>query len=459
LADYSCGHRAIRFDFRKELRKFPKIEKSRHYLHPYPAKLLAEIPFFFLANSILSKPGDTVLDPFCGSGTVLLEAMKQGRKCIGADSNPLARLISRVKLSQVSAKIVMATLDHIRRVAPRLTPFSYPDVVNIDYWFHPHVKKELQQVAMTIDEMADSMAKRFLQVCFSRCVRDVSKADPRLSVPVVLRHNQYPYRHPLAAETRDRIARLRRINVIKRFCEIVESALPYAAKPIGKCRHASATMFSDARDITNGLSPNSIHLIITSPPYLGAQKYIRASSLSIGWLKLSRSNELKVLENSTIGREHFNKASCIQLPSTGIVAADRRISQISRLNPTRAKIACAYLHEMKEVIRALKSVLKPGGKLVFVIGNNHICGKPFPTERYLRILATSEGFAVKLRMHDTIKSRGLMTKRNRTANVISRECVLLLEKAYSDGGTSERHHRARYSRATKRQFSRKTQDT
>lgn len=50
-------------------------ERASHSIHPYPAKVLVNIPHFFLANDILSGDGDTVLDPFCGSGTVLLEAI------------------------------------------------------------------------------------------------------------------------------------------------------------------------------------------------------------------------------------------------------------------------------------------------------------------------------------------------------------------------------------------------
>jgi SAM-dependent methyltransferase len=458
LEVYSRRRRAIPIDFRKEVRDFPRIEKARHYLHPYPAKLLAEIPFFFLANSLFSKPGETVLDPFCGTGTVLLEAVKLGRACIGADSNPLARLITCVKLSNVRTQSVLSALSRIRHVAPMLERRPFPDVVNIDYWFHPHVKEKLQQIGKAIEDMRDSSVKRYLQVCFSRCVRDVSKADPRLSVPVVLRHDQYPQRHPLAAVTRKRIARLRRINVLKRFCDITEAILPPMAQRIAKRGQASPILLRDVRDVATNLKDNSVHLVITSPPYLGAQKYIRASSLSIGWLKLCSSNKLKVLENATIGREHFSKKSCTDLPKTGIGGADRRIVQVSKLNPTRAKIACAYLCEMKHVVRILMKVLKPGGHLIFIIGNNHLCGEPFPTERYIRHLTQTEGFVVRLRMLDTIKSRGLMTKRNKTANVISRECVLVLQKPWGHGGTRERH-RAERPRSIEYEFSRKAQNS
>jgi DNA modification methylase len=136
LERYSTRRRAIPIDFRRELRRFPKIKRGRHYLHPYPAKLLAEIPFFFLANSIFSKPGDSVFDPFCGTGTVLLEAVRSGRIAIGADANPLARLITQTKLANVRTASVLSAVSRIRSAVPLIIPHDYPRVINIDYWFH-----------------------------------------------------------------------------------------------------------------------------------------------------------------------------------------------------------------------------------------------------------------------------------------------------------------------------------
>jgi 16S rRNA G966 N2-methylase RsmD len=426
LARYERRRRAIPVDFRKETSR--RIDRARHYLHSYPAKLLAEIPNFFLSNTVLSRPGELILDPFCGSGTVLLEAARQGRKCVGADSNPLARLITRVKLSSVREPEVRSVIRRIRRVAPTITPRTFPDVVNMDYWYHPHVKKQLQQIGIVIERLPASAVKNYVRVCFSQCARDVSKADPRLSVPVVLRKDQYPPRHPLADRTKRRIARLRRINVLKKFCGIVEGNLRCVTEPIAGKSGVKPKLSSDAAQISARLDPGSVQLAITSPPYLGAQKYIRASSLSLGWLELCRADQLKTLEGKSIGREHFRKNTCAVLPAIGIPAADRRVAETARTNPVRAKIVNAYLTEMKGVIQELRTVIGSQGYLVLIVGNNHVCGKPFPTEHYLRRIAESEGFVTRLRLVDTIRSRGLMTKRNKTANVISREWVLVLQK-------------------------------
>jgi WD40 repeat protein len=93
---------AIPVNFRKMLAGECFTDSLTHTLHPYPAKLLMHIPYFFLHNTLLSQPGDNILDVFTGSGTVLLEAIAAGRNAYGADCNPLARFISTVKTKAVS---------------------------------------------------------------------------------------------------------------------------------------------------------------------------------------------------------------------------------------------------------------------------------------------------------------------------------------------------------------------
>ena len=99
---YRNQHKPITVNFRRIVPALNSSDRFTHLIHPYPAKLLVHIPFFFLANDLLSKPGDTVLDPFCGSGTVLFEAQLANRLAYGADANPLARLIARVKTTPLN---------------------------------------------------------------------------------------------------------------------------------------------------------------------------------------------------------------------------------------------------------------------------------------------------------------------------------------------------------------------
>src|SRR5690348_9856531 len=71
-------------------------------IHPYPAKFIPQIPRHFIEQ--FSNPGDTVYDPFLGSGTTAVEANILGRNAIGNDVNELAILISKVKTTPIPNK-------------------------------------------------------------------------------------------------------------------------------------------------------------------------------------------------------------------------------------------------------------------------------------------------------------------------------------------------------------------
>ena len=222
LRRFKTNGRTIPISFRDRLPFLNNPDRHSHLIHPYPAKLLVHIPYFFLANSILTAPGDIVLDPFCGSGTVLLEALLARRSAIGADVNPLARLISTVKTSPPDpAKLVRVT-EKLRNRIRKDSGVSPPDVVNLDYWFYPHVIRKLTGILECINETKDLKTQSFLLVCLSSCLRKVSLADPRLTVPVRLKTGQYPKGHWLREKSDQHLRRLKRVDVGSIFFSTVE---------------------------------------------------------------------------------------------------------------------------------------------------------------------------------------------------------------------------------------------
>ncbi len=267
-------------NFRKMVPWLGNPDRWTHLIHPYPAKLLMHIPHFFLANSLLSRPGDTVLDPFAGAGTVLLEAISANRFAIGADSNAMARLISQVKTHPLPPVGLNDALSKILTAIPCQTMGVAPNIINTKHWFYPHVINQLLRLRSAIQTSQQGHYRAFFDVCFSSCVRKVSLADPRLSVPVRLRENQYGEDHPLREKTKTHIHRLRRVNVYHVFTRIAESNIIRMQSLFDRATSAKASVVSsDARHLQYGfgstgtqLPDESVQLIVTSPPYVGAQK-------------------------------------------------------------------------------------------------------------------------------------------------------------------------------------------
>jgi len=436
LAQYGKDEIPIEVDFRKLVSWIPyQADRATHLCHSYPAKLLLHIPYFFLQNATLSKPGDAVLDPFCGSGTVLVEALLSGRHAIGADCNPLARLITKVKTHHIPPEKIRRSVRSLTRRLGAAGPSTPSDVVNLRYWFYPHVIIQLSKLRDAIFHCSSERMRDFFLVCLSQCVRRVSLADPRVSVPVRLRRDQYPPCHRLTPTVHARLASLRRVDVASIFLDTVEANL----RRINSLSTADAhgltarVEYDDARYLrgAEGVSPissRSVQLIITSPPYVGAQKYVRSTSLNMGWLGLCRSDELRCHERQTIGREHYSSREYEILPDTTIPHANTVLRRIRRENPLRAHIAANYLVEMNSAFKEASRVLRVSGYMILIAANNSVCGIEFLTQRYLAEIARSHGLIVKLQLIDGIKSRGLMTKRNKTASLITREWITLFKK-------------------------------
>ena len=395
------------------------------------------IPHFFLNNTVLSKEGDNVLDPFCGTGTVLLEAVLAKRNAYGADANPLARMITKVKTTNYNLKKLNLLFDIIKEKLKKEKKRNYPDVVNIDYWFLPNIKKQLNQILYVIKEIEDQNYQDFFMICFSNCVKKVSLADNRVSVPVRLRYDQYPIGHALRKKNRAKLESLKSLDVIDKFKTIVNDNInrfkkeetildsEYKSKLISS---NAKSLIKPSKDQFKGIKPESIDLIITSPPYAGAQKYIRSSSLNLGWTELAKSSELRKLDSYSIGRENYLKEEYNELLSTDIKEADELLNEIYQSNSLRAHIAANYLIEMRAALSQAYIALKKGGYFVLVIANNQVCKREFKTKDYLVQMAIELGLKIKFQLIDDIKSYGLMTKRNKTANIITREWVILFEK-------------------------------
>jgi DNA modification methylase len=421
VSQYAAKRKEIQVSFRQLVPWLKVGERATHYLHPYPAKLLPQIAHYFLATEELCPRGGVVLDPFGGTATVALEACLAKRTAYYADANPLARLIAQAKVTPIPPERAMASLCTLRKAYARSRARSAPNVVNIEKWYSQPAIKQLTRLAAAIEAIDNLPIKTLMRVTLSAVARKVSHTDARLSVPVFLKPDATD-----AAKKNDVWARYEE-QFLANVRRLEELSLLSEGEPLN-----FLSVADDARKLAQGcggqVPEGTVDLVITSPPYAGAQKYIRASSLSLGWLGLTQHTSLKHLENQSIGREHHLLADVQAFQRTSVPAANRLLKKIWHTNKTRAHICSTYLNEMEVVIQQLELVIKSGGHVVLVIGNNVVCGENFESSRYLTELFERHNFALTLALVDDIKSRGLMTKRNKTANVITCERVLLFKK-------------------------------
>lgn len=238
-----------------------------HNFHPYPAKYIPQIPAALIQS--LSNEGDYVLDPFCGSGTTLVESRLLGRNSVGVDVNPLACLVSRVKTTDLSddeCRIAELVADNVLFDILGGAQHPSPIFFNIDHWFEPTVQNELSVIKAVINATENDRVRDFLQVAFAAIIVKVSNQESDTRYKAVKKN--------LQPGDVGRYFQTKVFDMIKRMSEFRRVATSSIAQVI-------------QGDATNlGLSRETFDLVVTSPPYLNSYDYYLYHKQRMMWLDL-----------------------------------------------------------------------------------------------------------------------------------------------------------------------------
>lgn len=156
---------------------------SVHGLHEYKGKFNPQVARALL-NVLGVLPGQHVLDPFCGSGTTLVECAHLGAAGYGADINPLAVFISNAKLQALATpaaelhEVLRRLMDKLRQAASRPSADQSPRRMYLESWFDTDVLDIIERLRRATDTVAQALAPVFLTIA-SNLLRDYSRQDPQ----------------------------------------------------------------------------------------------------------------------------------------------------------------------------------------------------------------------------------------------------------------------------------------
>ena len=417
-----------------------------HYLFRYPAKFHPPVVRALLDR--YSDVGDTVLDPFVGSGTLLVEAAVTGRHGIGTDVDPVAVAVARAKVHRYNASALSASCDAVVSKANTfaradtdyqalmkkdLSQPRYewellgvvdwvPAIPNLLHWFRRYVVIDLAFIRAVVETAAIPETHRdLLRVVFASIIRNASNADP---VPVsgleVTAH----------MKRRDEAGRL--INPFELFASAVKKAVT-AMKEFSEGAHVGSRQqvrLANATKVARHVH-QPIDAVITSPPYHGAVDYYRRHQLEMFWLghTESQTDRLALLPNY-IGRPKVaQRDPLLQAESLDTTLAVRWEERIREVSTQRADAFRHYLIAMGRVFDQLSQVLKPGHPAIIVVGNSTWNGGRIPTSDLFQEIAR-EAFELREVLSYPVKNRYMSYTRHNGAD-ISREYVVVLSRTSS----------------------------
>ena len=354
-----------------------------------------------------------ILDPFAGVGTTLIEALKQGDDAIGYEINPYAALACRVKTRAAHYDVpmleaVIARFDDYGEEESWLTgtpksrrprgfrsrvPFYSPDI-------------ELQVLACLefIEEQTTGWVKDLFRVAFGS---------------VMVSFSNYSYEPSLgtrAGAGKPNIEHADVFGIIRRkLLEIRDDIVTFQGWMTRHGRSPSATVHPlSYLDHAHRIEPQSIDVVITSPPYLNNYHYLRNTRPHLYWLGMvHQPSELKAIEHQSFGQFWQTVRSGPEAAlNPCLPQLAEKLQELRGRHPEKgvyggsgwANYATVYFNDCQRFCANTLSRMRPGGTVVVVIGNNILQGMEFQTDRLFAEIAAREGFKV-IDMHEVRKKR------------------------------------------------------
>ena len=403
----NCKYKDEAWDFTQA-----DTKEYTHCLHNYPAMMVPQI-----ARELLNRygtPNGWALDPYCGTGTSLVEASMFGMNSIGCDINPLVRLIAAAKTTPIALQVLERALKDLNNAIFQVEffgtvpPTPIPNVLNLDYWFSKEVTKCLSFLRNFINAVEDEAVRNFLWVAFSETVRECSYT----------RNGEFKL-HRMPAQ--------KMASFHPDVFGIFQSKLVRNQRGFEAYlkKRKDVDIFISDKNTANCEPPEhrpskGFDLIITSPPYGDSQTtvaYGQYSRLSADWIGLPDSRTVDRL--SMGGRK---KAS--RLCDSPVNSA---ITEIRSVDDKRARQVEAFYIDLERSINSVVPLLAKHSTICYVVGNRRVKGVTLPTDEFIIFAFGKHGFLHKETIVRNIPNKR-MPKKTSPSNIVGETDITMHEE-------------------------------
>lgn len=394
-----------------------------HCYHDYPARMIPQVARQFLNIFAKNKQG-ILFDPYCGTGTSLVEGFIRGFDVIGLDLNPLARLIAKTKTTIFDVSTLDSHIEQFNRYISAkpidiIIPEKVEGISRLDFWFKVEVIEKLAIIKNFIDSISNLEIKSFLLVAFSETVRESSNTRNhefklyRYSEDDLKNFQPDVFKIMSAKLQRNRKGLIRFLSVIKKLPSIPE---------------ADVFEFDTVKKYPSELS-KKVDFVVTSPPYGDSNTtvaYGQYSRLSAAWLDLPEPAKTDRKLMGGIKSKKIENFNCDEL--------NQAISQIAQENDKRAKEVSSFYKDLNDSINNVSKLLKNNGLVCYVVGNRRVKGVCLPTDLAVQNFFESNNFTHVKTFHREIPNKRMPLRNSpsneigKTQKTMNREYIIVLRK-------------------------------
>lgn len=406
-----------KISFRNEVEGIPSTTYLTHSIYYYPAKFIPHVVKYAIEH--YSNVGDTVVDCYAGSGTVGLEAYIANRNCYLLDLSPLLNHIMPIKIvcdkNLLSKDVMKKYLDEI--IASDEYSFT-PEWTTIDYWYDKDILDFLKHKWGWIKNSENNTYIRIIEAELIRLSKYFSYAEHKM--PKLFRSKQKrEFMHNLLATDWKSKFNSMLIDGVMSNLEDINLFISLTAKINPTVKYFGGV------DTPNYTIPTDqkFDLLITSPPYMQAQEYLRTIKMDLFWLGHS---EKEIKELAKLEIPYRKPDNIIHTKTLDIIREN--VKDNTKLNELLDSYFCYTIRGLEVVM----SHIKKGGKACIFIGNPTVDGKIVEIWRILAEYFMDRGFKFIEVFDDEIKARQLFgsSRNNKNPDGMKSEYFLVLEKIY-----------------------------
>ncbi len=329
---------------------------------------------------------DIVLDPFCGTGTTLVEAKLQSIPSIGIEANPFAHFASSVKIDwHIDTSALLDIANKIKDLATseieKLNITDTPSLRNLEAKSLRQLSKEQEKLMLK-----DSLSSLPLH----KCLTLLDKINEYKNTP----YHKY-FNLALAKSSVFEFSNLRfgpevGVGKLKPDSPVIFPWFKQVSKIVRDIEHSKAlhtdvaakVFLSDSRNLKELLNGQKISAVITSPPYPNEKDYTRTTRLESVLLGFISSNEELKMFKKTLLRsntrgvykgdnddDYVKSFPEIQRIANEIEMRRIELGKTSGFEKLYHKVTKLYFGGMAKHLIELQSVLKPGAFLAYVVGD------------------------------------------------------------------------------------------
>lgn len=410
---------------------------SVHGLHEYKGKFNPQVVKSLLNIYDISS-NDLILDPFCGSGTTLVEAAHNNINAIGTDINPLATFIANTKVATLNIKsielsqaqsLLLKKFEQIRNEI--ILDETDIRIKYLKSWFPANILLDIEALRMSASEFETPLKDIFLTFA-SNLLRDYSLQEPS-DLRIRRRISDFP-----SISLKESYKNS--INAFKTQFQEFQSTFGLY-KSNNRAYNLDIKLLSSTSDFSSG---NIFDFAVTSPPYANALPYIDTQRLSLVWLDFITPKEIRSLESELIGsREYKMKAEQKKWQKHLIenkFGLNCKVQSFclelnSKLNSNEGfrkqavpSLLYKYFYEMSLAFKEVHKLLKPNKYFCLIVGHNHttIGGKrtDINTPELLSLIGNQVGFLI----HEIIPLEAYHRYGLNSSNSVQSESLIVFKK-------------------------------